>query len=504
MTAVKAKAWLGLGLLLSVWLLLFWPTLLDMETVWRGSDTYMHCYLVPLIALYLVREQPPLPAGSSVVLWWPLALLPLVSLLWLLSYASDIALGSHLMAILTLQLLLVSWLGRGKAWHLRFPIFYLLFMLPFGEELNLPLQEITADITVYLLQVAGIPVFREGLYLATPVGHFEVAVACSGLRFLIASLAIGCIFAHLYFKTWYRQWLFMAALVVASILANGARAFLLIWLAELSDMRLGFGADHYVYGWLVFVLVLALMFWLGLRFADKPQYHSRKTPVSANKTDNETTTGTDNTRLANPTLTAQPLITLPSGGPALLSVVVLIFVIFAYLSRTLPLSIAPPAPALLPAPAGYHQIQQADWLVSFPHSLRQGSARSPDGISWFSAEFAPRQDRGELVNWNNQLFSPQLWTPVRQQAVTIACGSAMQLQLRSNSGESRTVLYWYQLDGYCGTDPLRIKLHQLQQLFYAHQQSAAIVALSVATDNDEQIRQLRQAADLLTTGTAAQ
>jgi exosortase len=85
-----------------------------------------------------------------------------------------------------------------------FPIFYLIFMVPFGEALNPPLQDITAILSVAMLQWSGIPVFREGLYLATPIGQFEVAVACSGLRFLIASVAIGTLFCYLTYRTWYK------------------------------------------------------------------------------------------------------------------------------------------------------------------------------------------------------------------------------------------------------------------------------------------------------------
>ena len=476
MRNLNLLSWSGLIALLVGWALLFWPTLVDMEQVWRGSDTYMHCYLVPLISLWLIREQPKLAPFTAPVQWWPVLLVIPVVMVWLLSFAADIALGSHLMAILTLQLLLISWLGRTLAWQLRFPIFYLLFMLPFGEEFNLPLQEITADITVYLLHAAGVPVFREGLYLATPVGHFEVAVACSGLRFLIASLAIGCIFAHLYFKTWYRQWLFMAMMIVVSILANGARAFLLIWLAELSDMQLGFGADHYIYGWLVFALVLALMFWLGLRFADKPQLapQTQTSVITVNQ--------------------------LPAGSTALLTMLAVIFVVFGWFSRTLPLQIPPQEPALLAPPSGFIATTKPDWDISFPSSLRQGSARDSNGINWYQAEFAPRQTQGELINWNNHLFSPQRFTLLNQQQIQLACGEAALLQLASNTGDNRTLLYWYQVENLCTTDKLLVKALQLKQLLSPTDSHGAVVVLSLAGAGASQNVQLQQAAQQLVGG----
>lgn len=464
---------LSLTGLLALWLVLFWPTLSDMESVWRHSDTYMHCYLVPLIALWLISEQPKLAPCPGPILWWPLLLFAGAGLLWLLSFAADVALGSHLFAVLALQLLLIGWLGRTLAWQLKFPLFYLIFMLPFGEELHAPLQEITADITVYLLQLFSIPVFREGLYLATPVGHFEVAEACSGLRFLIASLAIGCIFAHLYFKTWYRQWLFMAMLIVASILANGARAFLLIYLAEMSNMQLGFGEDHYLYGWLVFVLVLALMFWLGTCFADKPQVRvAHAEPLSQ----------PDGEHRAYPLFTTY-----------LLAVTAVLF----WQSRALPLVTPPDQPATLALPADFAPASLDNWGVEFPANLASAQGSNANHVEWYQARFAPRQRQGELVNWSNQLYSGKRWTVTQSQPIALPCGQAQQLSLKSTEGDSRTVLYWYKLDNRCSVNKADIKLAQLWQVFSAPATLSDVIALSVAAEGPAAQALLRQTAESL-------
>lgn len=458
--------------LLAVWLALFWPSLLDMEAVWRNSDTYMHCYLVPVIALWLIGEQHELARRPSELLWWPFVLFTGAGVLWLLSFAADVAMGGHLFTVLSLQLLLIGWLGKTLAWQLRFPLFYLIFMLPFGEELHAPLQEVTADISVYLLQLANIPVFREGLYLATPVGHFEVAEACSGLRFLIASLAIGCIFAHLYFKTWYRQWLFMALLIVASVLANGARAFLLIYLAEMSNMQLGFGADHYLYGWLVFVLVLALMFWLGARCSDKPQQRVR---------DSEQQPQMAALASKRHYLARTAFVLLVSTG-------------LFWLSRTLPLVTAPDSPTALNVPDGFHPATQQDWGVHFVASLASGRGINADQIEWYQADFAPRQRQGELVNWSNQLYNDKRWTLTQTQSVALPCGKAQQLNLKSTEGDSRTVLYWYRVGSRCSTSQVEVKLAQLWQVFTAPNAVSGIHALSVAADTPQALAQLQQMA----------
>lgn len=468
----KPQDVLALAGLLALWLALFWPTLQDMESVWRNSDTYMHCYLVPLIALWLISEQPKLAASPGALLWWPVLLFTGAGLLWLVSFAADVALGSHLFAVVALQLLLIGWLGKTLAWQLKFPLFYLIFMLPFGEELHAPLQEITADISVYLLQLANVPVFREGLYLATPVGHFEVAEACSGLRFLIASLAIGCIFAHLYFKTWYRQWLFMVMLIAASILANGARAFLLIYLAEMSNMQLGFGDDHYIYGWLVFVVVLALMFWLGVRFSDKPQ-----------------------SRVANPDpLPAQPAV--QRRYPALTVYLLVVSGGLFWQSRALPLITPPAQPATAQLPAGFTPATLNSWGVHFPASLASSQGINANQVEWYQASFAPRQRQGELINWSNQLYSSKRWTIAQAEQLAVPCGEAQLLSLKSTEGDSRTVLYWYQVGDWCSVNKAGVKLAQLWQVFRTPQALSSVTALSVAAEGAAARKLLLQSAAL--------
>ncbi len=53
-------------LLLAAWFVLFWPSLVAMEAVWRGSDTYTHAYAVPLIILWLLStSQQPLSGQSK-------------------------------------------------------------------------------------------------------------------------------------------------------------------------------------------------------------------------------------------------------------------------------------------------------------------------------------------------------------------------------------------------------------------------------------------------------
>jgi EpsI family protein len=62
--------------------------------------------------------------------------------------------------------------------------------------------------------------------------------------------------------------LFVALSVGVPILANGARAYMIVMIGHLSDMRLAHGVDHLIYGWVFFGLVMFLLFWVGSFWRD--------------------------------------------------------------------------------------------------------------------------------------------------------------------------------------------------------------------------------------------
>jgi EpsI family protein len=121
----------------------------------------------------------------------------------------------------------------------------------------------TADFTVALLQLVGIPVYREGTFFNIPSGNWSVVEGCSGLRYLIASVTAGCLYAYLNYQRFARRALFVAASIVVPVIANGLRAFMIVMIAHYSDMKLALGVDHFIYGWVFFGIVMLALFWAG-------------------------------------------------------------------------------------------------------------------------------------------------------------------------------------------------------------------------------------------------
>jgi len=262
-----------LGQLAAVWLgliVLFFPDWSAMAGQWWGSSTYNHILLIPPILGWLIAQRRHEVLRLTPVGWWPgLILFAGAGLLWLLGDFAGLSVVRQLAVVIMAQASLAAILGPEVVAGLLFPLFYMLFLVPMGDELIPFLQTLTARLTMVFLGLAHVPATIEGVFITTPAGYFEVAEACSGVKFLIAMVAYGALVANVCFLRWSRRAAFMAVSVVVPILANGLRAFGTIWIAGWYGIRFASSFDHVFYGWVFFAVVMALCMAVGWRFFDR-------------------------------------------------------------------------------------------------------------------------------------------------------------------------------------------------------------------------------------------
>ena len=259
-----------LGALWLFLLLLFWRDAAQLVSIWWNSSTFNHCLLILPILGWLVW----LRSGELVRLkpqpWAPgLVWIGAGAGAWLLGEAAGVAIVRQTGLLLMLQGCVPALLGLQVTRGLLFPLFYSLFLLPVGEELVPPLQTLTADMSMVLLRLTGIPAHLEGIFITTPGGLFAVAEACSGVKFLVAMAALAVLMAHLCFTSWRRRAVFIVVALVVPILANGFRAFSTIWIAQHMGAEFAASADHVVYGWVFFAIVIALVGAIFWRWFDR-------------------------------------------------------------------------------------------------------------------------------------------------------------------------------------------------------------------------------------------
>ena len=99
--------------------------------------------------------------------------------------------------------------GRQMVAMVAVPLAYLLLMVPSGtaspSRSTSRSRTCRPNIGVRLLQLQGIPAFRDGTYIMLPTMQLEVARACSGVNYLVAVVALGLPLAYLYLRTPWRR-----------------------------------------------------------------------------------------------------------------------------------------------------------------------------------------------------------------------------------------------------------------------------------------------------------
>jgi exosortase A len=253
--------WLGL-------LFLFRGTVREMMAAYDRSDTFAHAYLVPPLSLWMIwRLRHRLARLPTKPQPWVLALMGAACSLWLLGELAVVNAASQLALVSLIVLTVPMMYGMAVTRAMLFPLLFLFFAVPMGLFLVPLMMEHTANFTIAALRLSGIPVYREGLQFVIPSGSWSVVEACSGVRYLIASFMVGCLFAYLNYTSWKRRLLFMAFSVAVAVVANWLRAYLIVMLGHYSGNTLAVGVDHLIYGWVFFGLVICVMFLIGSRWA---------------------------------------------------------------------------------------------------------------------------------------------------------------------------------------------------------------------------------------------
>jgi len=236
---------------------------------WWTVGTYAHGLVVYPVSAWLIWRQRELLAMQTPRPFLPAAvLLAVLSLVWLLGDLSNTQTLREFALVASIPVLVWSVLGTTVARTLLFPLAMTMFAWPVGEFFVPTMIDYTADFTIAALRLSGIPVYREGNFFVIPSGSWSVVEGCSGIRYLIASVYGGAIFAYLNFKDWRRRLPFMLAAIAVPIVANWVRAYMIVMLGHLSDNRIATGVDHIVYGWFFFGIVILTLFWIGSRFSD--------------------------------------------------------------------------------------------------------------------------------------------------------------------------------------------------------------------------------------------
>src|SRR6267143_1833962 len=247
----------------------YWSTAQSIAAQWLTS-TYSHAGFILPISLYLGwRMRRDLESLIPSPSFWMLSLVPALAFAWLLGEMTSTAVVQHFFLVAMIVSLIWGEIGTSTARVLGMPLAFLFFAVPMGDALIPWLQDFSAWFAIKLLDLTRVPALLEGRIITIPSGKWEVAEACSGIRFLLASLTIGFVYAAIMYRKWGRRIAFLAASVLIPVLANGLRVYGIILTDYLGGSRFARSADHIFAGWLFISIVTILLFAVGMRWREQ-------------------------------------------------------------------------------------------------------------------------------------------------------------------------------------------------------------------------------------------
>jgi len=260
-----------LGALVCLILVTFRYETLSAVEVWWVYDTYSHCFLIIPISAWLVWQmRHELKTMSPTICRSAVLAIPPLLFFWLLGKLATINEVREFAVVGFIQVAILLTLGAQVYRAIWFPAIYLFFLVPVGQYFIPPMQDFATWFTDLGLTLLNVPHYTEGTLIELSTGRFEIAEACAGLRFMIATVTLGVLFAHLAYSKWYKIALFLAASIAIPLIANGLRCVGIIMLAYLTNNQVAVGVDHLIYGWIFNVTILLILFSLGIQFRDGP------------------------------------------------------------------------------------------------------------------------------------------------------------------------------------------------------------------------------------------
>ncbi len=455
-------------------LALYWPGVVKLVNIWLNSQTYAHGMVILPLSLYLVwTRRAALAALRPRPSRWGLPLLVLLGLAWFGARIVDVTTVQTFVVVALLPVLTLTVMGTAVTRTLLFPLAFLFFAWPAGNFLVPVLQDYTAWFSMLMLKLSGIPVYLEGRFISIPNGNFVVADVCSGIRYLIASVAMGSVYAYLVYRSLWRRLAFVLLAVIFPIIANGLRAYGIIMIAHWTDMEYAVGVDHLIYGWFFFLFVMLLLFWIGGRFREP---HMASPASSAPHGD-------------------VPLAPLP-GRAMLAAMLIAATAALAFgpvadgwmtmRSAAMPETLRQP----LAMPVRHWQGPDAAldaWqpMYARPDGLVQAGYRH-DGAALGLYLLQYRQDAqgSGLIRYDNRITDDVVWRRVAEagRTVTLPAGGrheVREMMLRGQDGVSRIVWYWYQVGGTVTVHPAAVKLLEAWARLRASDEGSLLVMLAI-------------------------
>lgn len=251
-------------ILVGLILLLYASVIRDLVVQWWTNADYGHGFLVPLFSIYILwhererltkTEMKPSNVGFVV-------LLGAVGLLLLGSLGAELFTTRFSLLVLLAGMILFL-AGWPMLRAVSFPLGYLMWMIPIPvliyNQITFPLQLLASRLASASLELAHVPVLRDGNILVMSNYSLEVVEACSGIRSLMALMALAVAYGYVVSPRRWVRYILAALMVPVAIITNAIRVMGAGMLAHRFGPATGEGFLHEFSGWANFLVVLLLL-----------------------------------------------------------------------------------------------------------------------------------------------------------------------------------------------------------------------------------------------------
>ncbi|MFO0857638.1 MAG: exosortase/archaeosortase family protein [Phycisphaerales bacterium] len=271
------------------------------EHSWGSLDDWGHAYVIPLISVVMLWKQKEQLAKAQWRAFWP-GLAPLVLGIWcyfffVVGFPNHMFQGASMVLCLAGVTLLAFGLDVFRIAFL--PIAYLLFGITISEQvmikITFQLQMLATQGGWIMLKLISLP---GNWYMVESTGNtlemtykgqsvpLNVAEACSGMRMVIAFIALAGAIAVFSCKHWWQRFAVLAISVPVALFMNIIRIVVLALGSILVDPKIAEGSVHMLIGTLLLIPGMFLFLgavWCLKRIVVEPEDMTEATPKPAKR-----------------------------------------------------------------------------------------------------------------------------------------------------------------------------------------------------------------------------
>ena len=470
------------GLLLLV-LVSYHETVANILAKWNQfqQGEFAHGYLVLAISLYLVFiKRKTLAALRPCENALALIAVATGSLLWLVATVVDVQMVQDFALLLLVMFVIWTVTGSRIARQLLLPVLFLVFAISVWSPLASLLQELTADLVFWMTRAAGVPAMRQDHMIVLPAGRLSIDEACSGLRYLLAALTLGVLYAYLNFRNVWARILVVVIAVVAAVASNIIRVFIVVYLAYSSDMQHPWVSDHLAFGWWLFGGVLIMLMVIDIALSRRKGGRPDIIPAAFASDAGQTCVHSGLYRVGVLLLAAALVV----SGP----------VVASLLER----QAGTAATVRIELPVGTQGwsgpvATEDSWTPRFHGAVSNKQAYRKQGhtVLLYVGSYSVQRQGSELISDLNSIADPSQWRLKYAHGRPIMNGDQKVLEQRmiSTAGQQRLVWYWYRVARMPTTNRYMAKLLQVYGLLIGRPEASLI---AVATDIEGDVQDARQ------------